>query len=48
MGGGKNIEQEKDKGSRKVFDKMEGIYSGRRYLGKKRKSEKHEGINRKI
>ena len=40
MGSRKNIKQEKDKGSGKIFDMVEGIYSGRRYLRKKRKLEK--------
>ena len=41
----KNIEQEKNEGSGKIFDKMEGIYSRRRYLGEKRKFEKCRRIN---
>jgi len=36
MGSRKNTEQEKDKGSREIFDKVEGIYSRRRHLGKER------------
>jgi len=45
MGSRKNIKQEKDEGSGKIFDMVEGIYSGRRYLGKKRKLEKCGRVN---
>ena len=45
MGGRKNIKQEKDKGSGEIFDTVEGLYSGGRYLGKKRKSEKCRRID---
>ena len=45
MGGRKNIKQEKDKRSRKVFDKVERIYGRRRYLGEKRKLEKCKGVD---
>ena len=44
----KNIKQEKDKGSGEVFDMVEGFYSGRRYLGKKGKSKKCRGIDRRV
>ena len=39
MEGRKNTEQEKDKGSGEIFDKVEGIYVRRRYLGKERELE---------
>ena len=39
MGGGKNIAQEKDERSGKIFDKVEGIYGRRRHLGKERELE---------
>ena len=45
MGRRKNIKQEKDEGSRKIFSEMEGIYGRRRYLGKKRKFKKCKRIN---
>ena len=48
MEGRKNIEQEKDKGSGEVFDMMEGLHSGGRYLGKKRKFEKYGRTNKRI
>ena len=41
----KNIKQEKDEGSRKIFSKIKGIYGGRRYLEKKRKFKKYRRIN---
>ena len=40
-----NIEQEKDEGSGEIFDKVEGIYSRRGYLGEERKLEKCERID---
>jgi len=40
MGSRKNIKQEKNKGSRKVFDKVERIHSRGRYLGEERKLKK--------
>ena len=45
MGGRKNIKQEKDKRSGEVFDKVERIYGGRRYLGEERKLEKCRKVN---
>ena len=39
MEGRKNTKQEKDEGSGEIFDKIEGIYGRRRYLGKKRELE---------
>ena len=48
MGGRKNIKQEKDKRSRKVFNSVEGIYGGRGYLGKKRKLKKHRRTDRRV
>ena len=45
MRGRKNIKQEKDKGSGEVFDMVEELYSGGRYLGKKRKFEKCRRID---
>jgi len=45
VGGGKNIKQEKDEGSGEIFDKVEGIYGSRGYLGKERKFEKCGRIN---
>ena len=45
MGSRKNIKQEKDKGSREVFDKVERIYGGRRYLGKERKLKKRRKVD---
>ena len=48
MGGRKNIKQEKDEGSRKVSDIVEGFYSGRRHLGKKGKSKKYRRIDRGV
>ena len=48
MGSRKSFKQEKDKGSREVFNMMERVYSRGRYLGKERKLEKCGGINRGI
>ena len=48
MGGGKNIKQKEDKGSREVFSKVEGIYSGRRYMGKKGELKECRRINRRV
>ena len=45
MGGRENIKQEKDKGSGEIFDTVEGLYGGGRYLKKKRKLEKYRRIN---
>ena len=45
MRGQKNIKQEKDKRSGEVFNKVERIYGGRRYLGEKRKFEKCRRVN---
>ena len=45
MGGRENIEQEKDKGSGEVFDMVEELYGGGRYLEKKRKFEKCRRID---
>ena len=36
MGGRKNTEQEKDKESGEIFNKVEGIYGRRRHLGEER------------
>ncbi len=36
----KNTKQEKNKGSREVFDKVERIYGRRRYMGEERKPKK--------
>ena len=44
----KNIKQEKNKGSREIFDMVEGIYSGRRYLGKERKPKKRGRIDKGV
>ena len=41
----KNIKQKKDKGSGKVFNKVERIYSRRRYLGEEGKLEKCRGVD---
>ena len=41
----KNIEQEKDEGDGKIFDKMEGIYGRRGHLGEERNFEKCRRIN---
>ena len=40
MRGGKNIKQEKNKGSGKIPDMVERIYGRRRYMGEERKFEK--------
>ena len=48
MGSRKNIEQVKNKRSRKVFDTVEGIHSGGEYLGKERKLEKCGRTNRRV
>ena len=45
MGSRKNIKQEKNEGSSEIFNTVEGIYSGRGYLGKKRKFKKCKGVN---
>jgi len=45
MGSRKNIKQEKDEGSSKIFNMVEGIYSRRRYMGKERKFEKCRRID---
>jgi len=45
MGGRKNTEQEKDEGSGEIFDKVEGIHGGRRYLGKKRELEECKRVD---
>ena len=45
MGSRKDIKQEKDEGRGEVFDKVERIYGGRRYLGKKRKLKKCRGVD---
>jgi len=45
VGSRKDIEQEKDEGSSKIFNMVEGLYSGGRYLGKKRKFEKCRRID---
>ncbi len=41
----KNTEQEKDERSGEIFDKVEGIYGRRRYLGKKRELEECRKVN---
>jgi len=41
----KNIKQEKNKGSRKVFNMVEGIYSRRGHLGEERKLKKCRRID---
>ena len=48
MGSRKNIEQEKNKRSRKVFDMVEGIYGGGGYLGKKIKLKKRRRTDRRV
>ena len=48
MGSGKDFKQEKDKGSREVFDTVEGFYSRRGHLGMKRKLEECRRANRGI
>ena len=45
MGGQKNIKQEKNKGSGKVFNKVEEIYGGGGYLEKERKLKKRRRTN---
>ena len=44
MGGRKNIEQEKNKRSRKVFNSVEGIHGGRGYLGEERNLKNAEKL----
>jgi len=44
----KNIKQEKDEGSGKIFDKVERIYGRRRYLREKRKFKKCRRINKRV
>ena len=44
----KNIKQEKNKGSRKIFNMVEGIYSGRGYLEKERKPKKRRRIDKGV
>ena len=41
----KGVKQEKDKRDREVFNMMERIYGGRRYLGEKRKPKKCRGAD---
>ena len=48
MGSQKDIKQEKDEGSGEVFNKVERIYGGRRYLEEERKFKKCKRINRRI
>ena len=48
MGSRKDTEQEKDEGSSEIFNMVEGLYSGKRYLGKKGKPKKCKGIDRRI
>ena len=45
MGSRKDIKQEKNEGSSEIFNTVEGIYSGRRYMGEERKFEKYERID---
>ena len=45
MGSQKNIKQEKNKGSREVFNIVEGIYSGRKHLGEEIKLKKCRKID---
>ena len=48
MGGRKNIKQEKNEGSGKIPNIVEGIYGGERYIGEKRKFEKCRGGDRGV
>ena len=48
MGSRENIEQEKDEESGEIFNTMEELYSGRRYLGKERKFKKCRRIDRRV
>ena len=48
MGGGKNIKQEKDKGSDEVSSMVERIYSRRGHLGKRRKLKKCKRIDKRV
>jgi len=45
MGSRKDTEQEKDEGSSEIFNMVEGLYSGRRYLGKERKFKKCKRVD---
>ena len=45
MGSRKDIEQEKDEGSSEIFSMVEGLYSGRKYLGKERKFKKRRRVD---
>ena len=48
MGSRKDIEQEENEGSSEIFDMMEGLYSGGRYLAKKRKFKKCKGVDQRV
>jgi len=45
MGGRKGIEQEKNKRSGEILDKVEGMYSRRRYLEGERKLKKRKKVD---
>ena len=45
MGSRKDTEQEKDEGGSEIFNTVEGLYSGRRYLGKERKFKKYRRVD---
>ena len=48
MGSRESVKQEKDEGSREIFDTIKGLYSRRGYLGKKGKSEECGRTDRRI
>ena len=48
MGSRKNIKQEKSKGSRKIFNTVEGIYGRGGYLGKERKFKECGRIDKRV
>jgi len=48
VGSRKSFKQEKNEGSREVFNTMERVYSRGRYLEIERKLEKCGGINKGI
>ena len=48
MGSRESVKQEKDEGSREIFDMVEELHSRRRHMGKERKLEKCGGVNKGI
>jgi len=48
VGGGENYEQKKGARKGKILSTMEGMYGGRRHIGKQRKLEERHGIGRRV